>query len=387
MAGLPELADILIVGAGPTGLALGNALLERGVSAVIVDNQAEGVNTSRAAVIQARTLEVLEPLGVVPDLLSEGLKVPTFCVRDRDSILLAIDFTRLATKYPTALMCPQDRTEAILGSHLHRRGGTVHRPIEVMSIAPSPNGVDAVLRDGASTQSMRAQWLVGCDGAHSLVREEAGILFEGAEFHESFILADVRMDWPLPGNEINLFFSPTGLVVVAPLPDDRFRVVTTMREAPEHPGMNDVQTLLDARGPARTKGRIRELIWSTRFRVQHRVAASARSGRVLLCGDAAHVHSPAGGQGMNTGIQDAVSLAEPLIAALQSGRIELLDEWAKKRRRVAQGVVKLTNRITRVATLSSRPSRAVRNAALSSFGQIPAVRHAIARQLAQLDSQ
>lgn len=386
MTDLPDATDITIVGAGPTGLALGHSLLKRGVGALIVDKQAEGVNTSRAAVIQARTLEVLEPLGLVPDLLAEGLKVPTLCIRDRDTVLMIIDFTHLATKYPTALMCPQDRTEAVLGSYLHRNGGTVHRPVEVLSIAPGDNGVKAILRSKDSTHSVQAKWLVGCDGAHSLVRQQAKIAFEGGDFDESFILADVKMDWLLGHNEINLFFSPAGLVVVAPLPGERFRIVTTMPEAPEHPNRDDVQTLIEARGPARTTACVREVIWSTRFRIQHRIAASARSGRVLLCGDAAHVHSPAGGQGMNTGIQDAVALADPLIAALSSGRLESLDQWAQTRRRIADKVITLTDRITNVATLSSRPSRLARNVTLSILGRFPPVRQAIARQLAELDN-
>ena len=135
-----------------------------------------------------------------------------------------------------------------------------------------------------------------------------------------FILADVHMDWPLSRDEVSLFFSPDGLVVVAALPDGRFRIVATAAVAPEAPGLEFVQSLLDKRGPIHSPGRIQQVVWSSRFRIHHRVSDSPRKGRVLLCGDAAHVHSPAGGQGMNTGIQDSLSLAD-VLAGVRAGEL------------------------------------------------------------------
>ncbi len=132
--------------------------------------------------------------------------------------------------------------------------------------------------------------------------------FEGTAYGQSFVLADVRMEWPLGQTEVSLCFSPAGLVVVAPLPDGSFRIVATMDEAPETPSLADIQKLLDERGPQASRARIKHVVWSSRFRVHHRLASSYRDGRILLMGDAAHVHSPAGGQGMNTGLVDAVVL-------------------------------------------------------------------------------
>src|SRR5262249_33840494 len=160
-----------------------------------------------------------------------------------------------------------------------------------------------------------------------------GIGFAGEAYELSFVLADVRMQWPLSRDEVTLFYSPKGLVVVAPLPDDHFRIVATMDEAPETPSAEFMQAILDARGPETDPGRIREVAWSSRFRIHHRVAETPRKGRILLCGDAAHVHSPAGGQGMNTGIQDSVSLAAALARTLQDGDEARLDEWAEARHR------------------------------------------------------
>jgi len=240
--------------------------------------------------------------------------------------------------------------------------------------------------DGKPT-SIASRWLVGCDGMHSTVREQAGIAFEGAAYEEGFVLADLRMSWPLSLQEVSLFYSPQGLVVVAPLPDDRFRIVATDDDAPEFPSLDYVQGLLDARGPSVDAARIRELAWSSRFRLHHRIAKTPRQGRVLLCGDAAHVHSPAGGQGMNTGIQDAMSLA-PLLADIHQGGDEAaLDQWAARRHEIAAGVVAMTDRMTKMATMKSPVGQTLRNAAVALLGHVPPIRAAVARRLAELDAR
>ena len=205
---------------------------------------------------------------------------------------------------------------------------------------------------------------------HSAVRAQAGIEFAGASYASSFVLADVTMDWGLPEDEVQLFFSPAGLVVVAPLPGGRHRVVATLDEAPEHPGVTDVAALLDARGPA-VGTTVHSVVWSSRFRVHHRLAETFRRDSVLLAGDAAHTHSPAGGQGMNTGIQDAVDLGDRLAAVLAEGADPaLLDGYETTRRPVAAQVVTLTDRMTRAATLSGLPAQ-LRNLALLGLGALP----------------
>jgi hypothetical protein len=158
---------------------------------------------------------------------------------------------------------------------------------------------------------------------HSAVRQLAGIAFEGGSYGESFVLADVRLQGALPHDEVILYFSPAGMVVVAPLPDGVHRIVATVDAAPETPDVAFVQSLLDSRGPERAPVRVTQLLWGSRFRGHHRIARSYRSGRVLIAGDAAHVHSPAGGQGMNLGIVDAVTLAAALVSALQGNEAAL----------------------------------------------------------------
>lgn len=377
--------EVLVVGAGPSGLALSCELKRLGVPAVTVDRQAAGANTSRAAVVHARTLEVLEPAGVTDRLLENGVRVPVFTVRDRDRVLASISFRELETKYPFTLMCPQDRTEHILLTRLGELGGSVMRPWEAVSVREHADSVEVTLREPETEpRTMRANWLVGCDGAHSAVREHTGIPFEGGAYEQVFVLADIRMEWPVSRDEVCLFLSPRGLVVVAPLPEDRFRVVATVDEAAEHPSREDVQTILDERGPEKGSCQVQQCVWTSRFHIQHRVAAHLRRGRVLLAGDAAHVHSPAGGQGMNTGIQDAVSLAQALSTVVQARDTGALDEWEEQRLRVAHEVVSVTDRMTRAATIKSRVGIEIRNALISFLGHSETVAHAVAARLAEL---
>ncbi|AVR96148.1 FAD-dependent monooxygenase [Pseudoduganella armeniaca] len=384
----PLHTDILIAGAGPAGMALRLALARLGVAAVQVDKHAAGLNTSRAAVLHARTLEVLEPLGVVPDLLAHGLKVQDFRIRAGSDVLLHIGFDAIPSAYPFALLCPQNRTEAILQSRLDAGALAITRPARLVSAAATPDGIAAglALPDGA-TQTVHARWLVGCDGAHSAVRNLAGIAFEGGDYSETFVLADVRMDGPWR-DEVSLFFSPDGLMVVAPLPEDdgsstdRYRIVATVAATSDQPALADVQALVDQRGPA---ARVRELLWSSAFHLQHRLAAQVHRGRFLLCGDAAHVHSPAGGQGMNIGIQDAVELAEPLALALRAGDLSGIEAWARRRHEVAREVVRMTDGLTRMATVSSGLGRAVRQAVLGLVGHSEFLRQRIAVRLAELE--
>lgn len=380
-------ADVLIVGAGPVGLALAAELERRGVSNRLVDRHSEGAQTSRACVIHAHTLEVLEPLGVTAQLLDAGVKVPIFRIRDRDRALVTIDFSEIESAYPFTLMYPQDRTERLLLAALERQGGKMERSTEFMRLDRDATGVTTTLAAADGQATVRTPWLVGCDGMHSQVRQQAGIPFEGASYEQGFVLADVSMEWPLSRDEVSLFYSSQGLVVVAPLPDDRFRIVATDASAPESPSLAYVQALLDARGPRIRAARVRDVAWSSRFHIHHRVAGTPRLGRILLCGDAAHVHSPAGGQGMNTGIQDAMSLAPKLASVLRGSDESILDEWAAERHRIATDVVSMTDRMTRMATLASPVGQTLRNAAVAFLGHVPPVRAAVARRLAELDAR
>jgi len=372
--------DVLIVGAGPTGLTLATALAVRGIWATVVDRQAAGDNTSRAAVVHARTLEVLEGIGVTDLLVRLGVRAPRFTIRDRDSILVPVSFANLPTRYPYTLMISQAVTEAVLLDRFVELGGLVLRPLAVTDLAQDDHGVTARLDDG---DELRARYLVGADGMHSTVRNRAGIGFHGGVYGESFTLADARLTGAVPGDEVILYFSPAGLVVIAPLPGGIHRIVATVDSAPERPDVDFVQALLDNRGPERERAIVKEVVWGSRFRVHHRLADAYRAGRILLAGDAAHAHSPAGGQGMNTGMQDAIALAEALATALNGGNEELLNSYGAVRRPIARQVVALADRLTRLATVS-RQLRPLRNTLLRLLACIPSFRHRLAWRLSGL---
>lgn len=376
-----SMTDVLVVGAGPVGLTAAIVLTQRGHTVTVVDGQPEGANTSRAAVVHSRTLELLAPYGVTPDLVARGVHTPTFAIRDRDALLMAIPFDTLPTPYPYTLMISQADTEALLRKRLENLGGQVVRPATVTAVEQDPEGVLATFSDG---HQVRARYLIGADGVRSTVREQAGIAFTGSTYAESFVLADVRLSGGIPADEVILYFSPAGLVVLAPLPDDRYRIVATVDEAPALPDSAFVQRLLDERGPQARPVVVEEVLWGSRFRVHHRIADAFRSDRILLAGDAAHVHSPAGGQGMNLGIEDAVAAAECLSRVLLGEPEALLDDYAAQRRRVADRVVKLADQLTEMATLSAR-KRPLRNTVMRFAGRLPAVRRRLAVRLSGLD--
>ena len=371
--------QVLVIGAGPTGLALAASLAARGVSARVVDQQTAGANTSRAAVVNARTLEVLEHVDIARRLVKEGVEAPLFTIRDRGRTLIPIDFSGLPTEYPYSLMVPQSTTERLLLERLEELGGSVQRPRTVTAINQDADGVTATFEDG---DVIRARYVVGADGIRSIVRQQAGIDFQGSVYDESFMLADVRLSGDAPHEAVILYWATAGLTVVAPLPDGTYRIVAPVADAPEEPSAQFVQQILDTRVGA-DRLVVTDVIWGSRFRVHHRVADTFRAGRLLLAGDAAHVHSPAGGQGMNLGIQDAIALADALAAVLGGAPDSLLDDYSAVRRPIAKDVVKMTDRLTRLATLP-RAARPIRNAVIGLLGRLPSVRLALARRLSGL---
>jgi len=383
---LPSTTDVLIVGAGPTGLALAISLRQAGVDHVLIDKLAAGQNTSRAAVIHAHTLDVLDELGVSTQLAAAGLKLTTFTVCDRDRRLLQVPFDRLPTRHPYLLMIPQDATERILTERLVALGGRINRGVTAAGLTQSATSVEATLDSEAGERTIRARFAVGADGMHSIVRGSIGTEFTGGTYEESFVLADVRMNWSHGRDEVLLFFSPAGLVVVAPLPNGMFRIVATLDEAPEHPAAADIQALIDARGPTAGTAEVSHVDWSSRFRIHHRLARSYRGGRLVLMGDAAHVHSPAGGQGMNTGLVDACVLGR-LIAQAISGNESALDRYQSLRRPAAEQVLGLAGRLTSLATMHNPVKRHVRNAVFSLLDHLSPAKRTLAMNLSGLSRQ
>ncbi len=373
--------DVLVVGAGPTGLCLAAELHRHGLAVRIVEKEPAPSPLSKALAVHARSLELLERLGVTEELLRRGIEVTSVTVHARGRPIVHFRLDELHSRYGYILGLPQSDTEAVLADELARRGMTVERGTALDALERGPGGVSATLvgPDGGR-EELRVPWLVGCDGAHSTVREALGEPFEGHRASEVFALADVRVDGEdFHGDALTSFFSEEGTVGLIPMPGvRRARLVATLADDAAAvtvaggaelggdgrvppPTLEELQRLLAERAPEADL-RIDDPSWLSTFRVSYRLVPHYRVGRVFLAGDAAHIHSPAGGQGMNTGLQDAFNLAWKLAAVHGGvGRSELLDSYEHERRAIAEGVLESTERATQVATLRNPIGRKLRD--------------------------
>jgi 2-polyprenyl-6-methoxyphenol hydroxylase-like FAD-dependent oxidoreductase len=315
-------------------------------------------------------------------LVAQGLPLTRFSFRDRDQLLTELSFASLPSKFSCLLMLPQDQTERIMRNAYDAAEGQVRWNHAVDNLSTTTKGVMATVSTPAGRHDIVARYVVGADGMQSIVRKTAGIGFTGSSYEESFVLADVDMEWGHGRDEVMLFFSPAGMVVVAPLPDGRFRIVATMDDAPAQPGVSDIQGLLDERGPTRGAASVSRVHWSSRFRLHHRLADQYRHGPYFVVGDAAHVHSPAGGQGMNMGLVDACVLGR-LLADVISGQLpeSELDQYQRLRRPAAKHVMGLVGRMTRLATTKSAPRRVLRNFVLRFINSVPMARRKLEHNL------
>jgi 2-polyprenyl-6-methoxyphenol hydroxylase-like FAD-dependent oxidoreductase len=376
---LPASTDVLIVGAGPVGLTAAVSLVTRGRQVTVVDSHAEGQNTSRASVVYPRALELLDPYGAAEQLAARGLHAQRFTIRDHDRVLMNVPFGHLRTDYPYTLLVSQAVTEAVLLDRLRQLGGEVLRPHTVTSLAR--DGDAAVTAVFAGGEQVRARYLIGADGMHSTVRDQVGIRFPASSSGLSYCLADVHLSGGMPSGEVAVYFSPQGQMVSVPFPDGSFKIVANVSDAPHQPEVGYLQGLVDARGPQVEPVTVHDVIWGSRFRIHHGVADRFCAGRIALAGDAAHDNSPLGGQGMNAGIGDAVALAGALDRAIENDSPAALEAYSAARRPVAQQIVTVTDRLTRLATMD-RQLRALRNTTLAALN--PVIGQRLAWRLSQL---
>jgi 2-polyprenyl-6-methoxyphenol hydroxylase-like FAD-dependent oxidoreductase len=383
-------SNVLVVGAGPVGLTAAAELARHGVTCRLVDKAPAPSATSKALGIMPRTLEVFAGMGTVDAVLAAGHRVGGANFHAGRRRLARVRFDDLDSPYPFVLILPQGQTEQVLTRHLEALGGRVERQVELTGLRQDAEGATAQLRhaDGRE-EAFRASWLVGCDGAHSVVRLALDAPFEGAAYEEGFVLADVRLSGPLADSELHFFIRREGVIGFFPLGGGWWRVVADAPPAeagaaPATPTLGDVQALVDARGPVAT--RLSDPLWLSGFRIHRRQARRYRQGRAFLAGDAAHLHSPAGGQGMNTGIQDAYNLSWKLaLVAADEAPPELLDSYEAERWPVARRVLRFTDRLTRLLTLRNPVAESLRNGALSLLLGPRPVWHRLATGLAELD--
>lgn len=343
--------DVLIVGAGPTGLALAAQLIAFGATVRIIDRRTTPVRPSRALVVQPRTLEMLRPIGVTPALVARGETTASARLHlgGREVTVPMHDPGLRDTPYPFLLVLRQAETEAVLRDHLRERALTVEWGTEFRSSTTAASGVVAVLRHGdGAEERVEVGYVAGCDGADSAVRRDVGIDFVGDAYRQSVVLADVAIDAELPAEPVHAFVSPHGgLVLFAGGEHAPWRVILIRGRRSREAGALDADGLR-SRVATLTAGRVvvRDVAWISDIPQQHRLASAFRSGRVVLAGDAAHVHSPAGARGMNTGIQDACNLGWKLgLVVVGVGDEALLDTYDAERRPAARMSLLLTHLI------------------------------------------
>jgi 2-polyprenyl-6-methoxyphenol hydroxylase-like FAD-dependent oxidoreductase len=344
--------DVLVVGAGPTGLTLACELVRHGLSCRVIEELAAPVVWSKAAVVQARTMEVFDDMGVVGLFLERSKPVLGASVYAGGKRVAHVVFEGIDSPYPHPYGISQKETESLLAEHLARLGVSVERGRKLESFTQTEGGITAkVAEAGTEAQTVPARWIVGCDGAHSVVRKTLGFTFEGSAYEERIIQADVRIAFPMrtDDDEILAFLHPDGPVACFPLfQDGRYRlIVFLMPKTPDvEPTMENFQRFVDQRVPGGAK--ISDPAWTAAFRIHQRKTDRYRAGRAFVAGDAAHIHSPVGGQGMNTGIQDAYNLAWKL-ALVHKGRAKdsLLDSYEAERQPVAAALLSSTDRATR----------------------------------------
>ncbi|GJE69419.1 FAD-dependent monooxygenase [Methylorubrum podarium] len=385
------MADVLIVGAGPVGLTLACELARYGVGVRLIDRAREATQTSKALVVWSRTLELMDRMGCTAAFLAAGLRARGATLRGGGRVLGGPNFSDIASPYAFGLMIPQRDTERLLAEHLREFGVAVEREVELTGFAPTPDGVEARLSHGDGREErVTAPFLVGCDGAHSAVRHGLGLPFRGTAQGDDWLLADIRLDGAgaPPGDEIAVYFHRDGPFVIFPIPGGRARVVATVGRADGRPKpdptLSEVQALVAARaGPGI---RVSDPVWLSRFRIHERKVSEYRRDRVFLAGDAAHIHSPAGGQGMNTGMQDAVNLAWKLALVLRGAAApSLLDSYSPERNAVGEMVLRNAGRLTVMATLANPLAQAARNRALHLLLGLPAVRRRMAATMSEIE--
>ncbi|MBV8785023.1 MAG: FAD-dependent monooxygenase [Gammaproteobacteria bacterium] len=358
--------EVLIVGAGPTGLVLALWLSRLGVRVRLIDRAREPGTTSRALAVQARTLELYRQLDLAAQVVRAGHQVPALhmWVQGRAMTQLTLQQVGAAlTPYPFALIYPQDEHERLLIARLAAVGVTVERGLEFVSLTQDAQGVEAELRTAqGAVQRCRAAYLAGCDGARSRVRECLGGSFAGGTYQQVFYVADIAGSGPCVNGDLHVDLDEADFLAVFPLAArERVRLVGTVAgELAARAGSFGFKDV-SRRAIEQMHLQVQQVNWFSSYHVHHRVTERFRHGRVLLLGDAAHIHSPVGGQGMNTGIGDAINLAWKLAAVLRDcGPDTLLDSYDAERRRFARTLVATTDRIFTFVNASGRLARFVR---------------------------
>ncbi|NUX98605.1 FAD-dependent monooxygenase [Paraburkholderia youngii] len=402
-----DASPVLIVGAGPTGLAAAMSLARAHIPVRLIDKAPQPNPYSRAIGIQARTLELLEQHRLIEPFLELGHRARVANLFSNGMRLAQLDFDPLHTRYPYLLFLDQSVTERLLTEHLTTLGVKVERGVELMAFMQGSASIQATLRraDGR-TEGMRPSYMIAADGAHSSIRHRLGLNFEGKTFEQTFLLADLHAETDWPDDEFHIFASGDGLVALFPMGHGRHRLIADhavepsgsaaaptpavlgeppLDEAPA-PSLEQCKALIARR--VRERVDVSDLAWSAYFHVNSRMVDRLRVGRIFLAGDAAHVHSPAGAQGMNTGIQEALNLGWKLARVIGGAAPDrLLDTYHAERHPIEREVLRQTGFITQMAEADHGPLKLLRERVMPVLAALGPLRDAARATISELSIQ
>jgi len=381
--------DVLIVGAGPVGLTMALACQQQGMAFRLIEKLPEPSGLSKALAVWSAALEMLDGLGVAGGFLGRGIVAKGVKIsRGRQCLIEIPAGLGVDSPFPQMVLLPQSESEQILWEALEAGGGKIERGAELAGLVPSENGVAVKIRhpDG-QVEDREFRWVVACDGAHSTVRHLIGAQFEGDAMEDPFVLCDAWIEGEIEPARAQIFWSSKGLLAVFPVLRGVWRVIGTRsdRDADTEPTLEEMQAILDERGPGGWT--LHDPTWLSLFRISERMATSFRHGRVLLAGDAAHIHSPAGGQGMNTGMQDAFNLAWKL-SVLASGYGDedaVLDSYHSERAPVAARVLAESGRMIRSNYIKNPIAQIVRDNVVRMASHSAKIKKTMALKLSGLD--
>ncbi len=376
--------DVLIAGAGPVGLFLANECARRGLRWRLVEARPSQSMYSKALAIFPRTLEILDMAGLAGPFMEVANRVTSVAVMVHGRTLAHMPFAPQESPYPLIAMVPQNVTERLLVEQLKGRGGAVEYNTSFVSAAEHDDHVRVTLEHNGQRSDVTSRFVVGCDGAHSAVRHLLNLPFDGAQYNDLFMLADIQSNQGLPSDQLQLCPSEFGPLAIFPMSATRRRIVATIDTAEgDVPSLDLVRTLLRQRAPAGLEAEA--LHWSSFFRVHHRHVAQLRVGRIFIAGDAAHIHSPFGGQGMNTGLHDVWNLAWKLDLVVRGhGSDQLLDSYSAERLPVITQVIETTHRLTQAMGTPSRLAQLLRDAVIPMVSRLAPFQHAFVQRLSEL---
>ncbi len=387
--GLP----VMVVGAGPVGLTLACELARLDVAVRIIDLLPAPTTESRAILVHSRSLEMLARMGVVDELIASGIRTVGMDMFDSGHRLARVSFAGVSSAFPFSVTTAQTETQRILAERLAGYGVHVERGVQATGFEQDAAGVDVTLSyaDGHEAD-VRCDFVVGTDGAHSTVRKAMGSKLVGSFEGQRFLLGDVDADYACERDHMQMLFAANeGPLAVFPMTGQRLRLIAQVVDQPGQddgpsgdPDLASLQAVVDRRANGM---HLLDARWITYFEIHHAQVPSYRSGRAFLAGDAAHVHSPAGGQGMNTGMQDAFNLGWKLAHAVRGvgGAEALLDSYDAERHPVAARVIHDSTALTDVGTASGPLQRQLRNAAVRVGSRVPAMQHRLAAEIAETD--